>query len=342
MPEARCDADAAPAPLAALSLSLPPGLAEVLDHGPDAADTFADDVLRGLSAASKAVPSRHLHDSIGLRLFNRIRTLPDYYPGSAETGIFNAHRGEIARLIGPDACLVAFGCGTSAQVHPMVEALPRLGGLVAVDAARDPLFDAATALAEAYPRLPVAAVCADVTRPLSLPGIAQRRRRVGFLSGATIGTAEPDETAAMLRTMADGLGTGGALIVGVDLVKDRATLERAYNDRDGLTAAFNLNLLSRINRDLCGSFEPRFFRHRAVWNEDASRVEMHLVSRRRQRVHLAGRAVLFDEDEAIHTANTHKYTMGGFHRLARAAGLRPVQGWTDHNRLFSLHFLAVA
>lgn len=329
-----------PTPAAAAPLSLPPGLAEFVDLGHDG-DTFGPDVLRGLSATPKAIPAKYFYDGIGSRLFDRICELPEYYPTRTEMQILKAHRAEIANLIGPDACLVEFGCGSLAKVRQLVEAMPRLGGLVAVDISRDHLLDAATALAEDYPRLPVAAVCADFTRPLSLPGIAQQRRRVGFFPGSTIGNFEPDEARSFLRTVADDLGPQGALLIGVDLVKDRETLERAYNDRDGLTAAFNLNLLSRINRDLCGSFEPRFFRHHAFWSEDASRIEMHLISRRRQRVHLAGRSVLFDEGEAVHTENSYKYTVAGFHRLAGESGFRPAQTWTDSKGLFSLHFLTV-
>lgn len=329
----------APTPAAGVP-SVPAGLAEFIDHGHDA-DTFADDVIRGLALPRKAIPPKYFYDAIGSRLFDRICDLPEYYPTRTEMAILRAHRGDFARLIGDDACLVEFGAGSLAKVRVLLDAMPRLKAFVALDISRDHLLDSAAALTDDYPRLRVAAVCADFTRPVTLPEVARRRRKVGFFPGSTIGNFEPEDAAAFLRTAAAELGRGGGLLIGVDLVKDPAVLTAAYNDRDGVTAGFNLNLLSRINRELCGSFEPRFFRHEAVWNADASRIEMHLVSRRRQRIHVAGRTFLFDEGETIHTENSYKYTTPGFHALAAGAGFQPVQTWTDAESLFSVHFFQV-
>lgn len=329
-----------PTSTAVAPLSIPAGLADFVDYGHDG-DTFARDVVNGLGRARKAIPAKYFYDGIGSRLFDRICGLREYYPTRTEMAILKGHRAEFARLIGDDACLVEFGGGSLAKVRVLLDALPRLKAFVALDISRDHLLDAATALATDYPRLKVAAVCADFTRPVALPEVAQRRRKVGFFPGSTIGNFEPEHAVDFLRTAAGDLGRGGGLLIGVDLVKDTKVLEAAYNDADGVTAGFNLNLLSRINRELCGSFEPRFFRHRAFWNEQASRIEMHLESKRRQRVHVAGRAFLFDDGETIHTENSYKYTLEGFHALAEEAGWRPVRTWTDPKQLFSLHYLEV-
>lgn len=331
----------APTPAATVPVPASVGLADFQDLG-HAADTFAADVTAGLSAPRKAIPAKYFYDAIGSRLFDRICGLREYYPTRTEMALLETHRGEMARLIGDDAALVEFGGGSLAKVRVLLDAMPRLKSFVAIDISRDHLLDAATTLAEDYPRLQVAGVCADFTRPVALPAVARRRRRVGFFPGSTIGNFEPHEAADFLRTVAGDLGRGGGLLIGVDLVKDAAVLERAYNDADGVTAGFNLNLLSRINRELCGSFEPRYFRHHAFWNADESRIEMHLVSRRRQRVHVAGRVFLFDEGETIHTENSYKYTVEGFHALADGAGFRPVRTWTDARRLFSVHYLEAA
>lgn len=340
-PTLPASATTAPFSLAAATPSCPPGLAEFVDYGHDA-DTFGVDVIAGLAATRKAIPPKYFYDERGSRLFDAICRLPEYYPTRTEMALLRAHAAEMAALMGPEACLVEFGCGSLTKVRVLLDAAPDLAAFVPIDISRDHLVASATALAEDHPDVAVAAVCADFTRPIALPDVARRRRRIGFFPGSTIGNFEPEDALAFLKTAAAQIGPGGGLLIGVDLVKDEDVLTAAYNDRDGVTAAFNLNLLSRINRDLAGSFEPRHFRHRAFWNGAASRVEMHLVSQRPQRVHVAGRAFAFEDAETIHTENSYKYTVETFQALAARAGFSPRQVWTDPDRLFSLHFLDVA
>lgn len=274
---------------------IPAVLADFIDYGHDA-DTFRHDVIGGLAASRKAVPPKYFYDERGSRLFDAICELPEYYPTRTEVALLRAHAAEMAELIGRDACLVEFGCGSLTKVRVLLDAASDLGAFIPIDISREHLLASAVSLAEDHPGVEVAAVCADFTRAIDLPDTA-RRRRVGFFPGSTIGNFEPADALAFLRTAARQVGPGGGMIVGVDLVKDTDVLRAAYNDGDGVTAAFNLNLLSRINRELSGSFEPRHFRHEAVWNESESRIEMHLVSQRPQRVHVCGRSFAFAEAE---------------------------------------------
>ncbi|EKV30076.1 hypothetical protein C882_0157 [Caenispirillum salinarum AK4] len=320
---------------------IPEVLADFIDYGHDA-DTFQHDVITGLGAARKAIPPKYFYDERGSRLFDAICALPEYYPTRTEVALLRAHAAEIAALLGSDACLVEFGCGSLTKVRVLLDAAPDLGGFIPIDISREHLLASAVSLAADHPGVEVAAVCADFTQPITLPPAAARRRRVGFFPGSTIGNFEPRDALAFLRTAARQLGTGGGMVIGVDLVKDAEVLRAAYNDSRGVTAAFNLNLLSRINRELSGSFEPRHFRHEAVWNADDSRIEMHLISRRAQRVHACGRSFAFAEAETIHTENSYKYTVEGFKALAEQAGFAHRRVWMDGDGLFSLHYLDVA
>lgn len=329
-------APATPGALAARA----PGLAEIVDHRHDT-DTFGPDVIAGLSRRRKAIPPKYFYDARGSALFDRICALPDYYLTRTELDLLKRHAPAMAKRIGRDACLVEFGCGSLTKARLLLDRMPSLSAFVPIDISRDHLLTSAEDLARDYPAIAVSPVCADFTRRFTLPEVAEDRRRVGFFPGSTIGNMEPEAAASFLRGAADMLGSGGGLLIGVDLVKDDSVLNAAYNDTEGVTAAFNLNLLTRINRELCGSFEPRGFRHEAFWNAETSRIEMHLVSRHAQRVHVSGRCFAFQEGESIHTENSYKYTVEGFQALAERAGYRPVQVWTDPARLFSLHFLDV-
>jgi L-histidine Nalpha-methyltransferase len=300
---------------------------------------FAADLLAGLAATPKRIPPKYFYDPAGSLLFERITELPEYYPTRTECGILRERASEIARFIPEAAALVEFGSGSSAKVRLLLERLPTLGAYVPVDISAEFLDQEAARLRREFPRLTVIPVAADFTKTFALPASVLGRSRAGFFPGSTIGNFEPEESEGFLRYAARILGAGAAFVIGVDLVKDASILNAAYNDAEGVTAAFNLNLLARANRELGADFDLDAFDHRAFFNEAASRVEMHLVSRSRQTVRLLGHAFAFAPDETIHTENSYKHTLDGFARLATKAGWRAEAAWTDAERLFSVHML---
>lgn len=305
-------------------------------------DDFRTAILEGLSRPRKATPAKFFYDEEGSRLFERICELEEYYPTRTECGILRDGADDLRDLLPEGATVIEFGSGSADKIRLFVQALRGPRGYVPIDISRDHLLHNAGGFAVENPEIEVAAVCADFTRPIRLDEIAPKGPRVGFFPGSTIGNLNPEEAAAFLRGATRTLGDGGHLVIGVDLKKDPAVLEAAYDDASGVTAAFNLNLLARINRELDGDFELNGFAHRALWNDEDGRVEMHLVSRRAQSVSVAGRQFDFREGETIHTENSHKYTLGEFRALAEAAGFRTVRTLTDANDLFSVHVLEVA
>jgi dimethylhistidine N-methyltransferase len=305
-------------------------------------ESFRDAVLKGLGGRRKSIPCRFLYDERGSALFEAICELPEYYPTRAETRILEENAAEIASLIGPESQLVEFGSGASRKVRILLEALERPSAYVALDISREMLRAAADALAADFPDLETVAICADYMRPLDLPPLPAARGRLGFFPGSTIGNFTAVEAVDFLRGALKVVGRGGAMLVGVDLRKDPEVLRRAYNDADGVTAAFNLNLLVRINRELGGDFDLDRFAHEAVYDEATGRVEINIRSLADQIVTVAGRAIRFTAGERIHTEDSYKYTIEGFHALAARAGFRPKRTWTDADRLFSVHFLAAS
>lgn len=302
--------------------------------------SFRDAVLTGLSGRQKSIPCRFLYDARGSELFEIICDLPEYYLTRAETRILEDNAAEIASLVGPEGQLVEFGSGASRKVRILLEALERPAAYVALDISREMLRTAADALAADFPDLPIVAVCADYMRPLDLPPLPKARGRLGFFPGSTIGNFTRVEAVDFLRGCLKVVGQGGAMLVGVDLRKDPELLRRAYNDRAGVTAAFTLNLLERINRELGGDFDLARFAHEAIYDEAAGRIEIYIRSLADQIVTVSGRAIRFSEGERIHTEDSCKYTVEEFHQLAARAGFRPKRTWTDRERLFSVHLLA--
>jgi L-histidine N-alpha-methyltransferase len=300
---------------------------------------FARDVIAGLQANPKRIPPKYFYDTAGSRLFERITALPEYYPTRTEMQILRDRAGAIAALVPTEGALVEFGSGSSAKVRLLLDKLPKLGAYVPVDISGEFLGDEARRLRAEHPGLQVVPVAADFTKPFAMPETVRGLPRAGFFPGSTIGNFDPDDAKAFLRNAAGVLGQGAAFIVGVDLVKDEEILNRAYDDAQGVTAAFNLNLLARINREIKAGFDLDAFAHHAFFNEEQSRIEMHLVSRKAQQVHVAGATFAFDEGETIHTENSYKYTVDGFLRLAADAGWRGSDVWTDRDRLFSVHAL---
>lgn len=302
-------------------------------------ESFREAVIQGLGAPRKSIPCKFLYDSHGSALFEAICDLPEYYPTRTEMALLARHAGDIAALIGRDCQLIEFGSGASRKVRLLLDALERPAAYLPVDIAREPLLRAAAEVARDYPEIPVTAVCADYGAGMPLPAPPRGGRRVAFFPGSTIGNLRRPEAQGFLSSCAALLRNGGALVVGVDLKKDPATLNAAYNDSQGITASFSLNLLSRINRELDGDFDLDGFRHLAFYNEEAGRIEIYLESLRAQTVHVTGVAVELAAGERIHIEDSCKYTVPEFQALAQAAGFVPQAAWTDPQALFSVHYL---
>ncbi len=303
---------------------------------------FADAVLSGLSRKPRSIPCRFFYDARGSELFEAITKLDEYYPTRTETALLETYGPEIAALAGEGRVLVEFGSGSSRKTSLLLSALQDVPAYIPIDIAAESLEEAADWLSGRHPGLTILPLIADFTATRALPRVARGRQRLGFFSGSTIGNLTHDEAKAFLANAARLLGTGSAFLIGVDLKKPASILLPAYDDARGVTAAFNLNLLARINRELRGTFDLARFAHAAVWNANAGRIEIYLESLADQTAHVLGRGFGFTRGERIHTENSHKYTLDEFQALARAGGWRPVKAWTDADRLFSLHLLRLA
>ena len=300
--------------------------------------SFLEDVLAGLALPRKALPPKYFYDAAGCELFDRICALPEYYPTRTELALMREHAGAMAQFLGADCQLIELGSGSSAKTFILIEQLqPPL--YVPIDIAGEAIKAAAAVLAEAFPWLNINGVCADYTRPLTLPefvGVPIRRKAVYF-PGSTIGNFTPQEAIEFLKLARRMAGPGGALLIGVDLKKDKQTLDAAYDDAAGVTAAFNLNLLRRINRELGGDFQLGRFRHKAFYDEAKGWIEMHLESRAAQLVHVGGERFRFAAGETIHTEISCKYSVEEFQAVALRAGFTPEHTWIDAAKLFSVH-----
>lgn len=303
-------------------------------------DDFLSDVLAGLRAPRKSIPPKYFYDAVGSALFDAICVLPEYYPTRTEMALTAEYAGEIAAALGPEVALVEFGSGSSRKTQILLAAV-RPAVYVPIDISADALRASCERLAGMFPALPIAAVCGDYSRPLALPPLERwaPRRRVIYFPGSTIGNFTPADALAFLEVAAGEAGAGGGLVIGVDLKKDKALLDAAYADPPGVTAAFNLNLLARINRELGADFDLSSFRHSAGYVPERGRVEMHLVSTRDQVVRVGTERIRFAEGETIHTENSYKYEVDEFRALAARAGFEGGQCWVDRDRLFSIHYL---
>ena len=308
-------------------------------HEAAASDSFADHVIAGLGDSPKWLSAKYFYDAAGSDLFEQITRLPEYYPTRTELKILQRNARAMAAAIPLAAALVEFGAGSSRKARILIESAPQIAAYVPVDISAEFLSQEAAAVRRDIPGIAVLPVVADFTRDFELPPQVRARPRVGFFPGSTIGNFEPEDAAEFLRQAGRILGAGATMIVGVDRIKDEAALNAAYDDAAGVTARFNLNILTRMNRELGGDFDLAAFRHRAFYNVAGHRIEMHLESLKDQTVTVAGRTFEFRTGETIHTENSYKYTVESFRALAESAGWRPVACWTDANDRFAVHAL---
>lgn len=309
------------------------------DYHPALSD-FRSEVLAGLSLPAKQIAPKFFYDRRGSQLFDAITELPEYYPTRSEMAILRQHGDTIAGLLGHNCLLFELGSGSSRKIRILLDAL-RPAAYMPVDISREHLLGSAQTLARDYPQIEVHAACADYSVDFSLPYCPEHLPRAAFFPGSSIGNFDPSDAIELLRRVAMQLGEGGRLLIGVDLKKDSARLNAAYNDAQQVTAAFNLNLLERINRELGADFDLKAFRHHAFYDEERGRVEMHLLSQKVQQVYVAGQPFEFDKNETIHTENSYKYSVDEFRAMAEAAGFETDRVWTDEQRLFSVHCLRV-
>jgi len=304
-------------------------------------DDLQAEIVGGLRARPKRLPSKYLYDAEGSRLFDRICELEEYYPTRTEIGILSDSTKEISDAVGPQTLVIELGSGSSTKTHGLLHALDRPVGYVPIDISREHLGEAADRIAAEFPDLPVWPVCADFNAAIGLPDLGTgERRRLIFFPGSTIGNFDETARKALLRRMRELCGDRpGRLLIGIDLIKDVERLENAYDDREGVTAAFNLNLLHRINRELGADFDPGRFEHRACFVPDEPRIEMHLVSQIEQTVKIDGEELVFEAGETIRTERSYKFTVEGFAKEAAESGWTLERSWTDRENLFAILLL---
>ncbi|WP_315761797.1 L-histidine N(alpha)-methyltransferase [Sphingomonas sp. Y38-1Y] len=296
---------------------------------------FRADVLTGLAARPRAIPARWFYDRRGSELFEAITELPEYYPTRTEVALLDSACGEIAEQVGPGRAVIEFGSGSSTKT-PRLLGCTDPAAYVPIDISGDFLRASAAELARGFPGLPVLPVEANFMHPVPLPAAVADMPKLGFFPGSTIGNMTPFAATDLLRAMRTSLGEGAMLLIGIDRVKDPAVLVPAYDDAAGVTGAFNLNLIERINRELSGTIPVDAFAHKAVWNDAASRIEMHLEAQRDATFTVEGRPFALAAGETIHTENSHKYGERGARVLLRSGGWTPVAEWTDPKGWFSL------
>ncbi len=305
-------------------------------------DRFRVDVLRGLRAREKNLPCKYFYDERGSNLFEKITELDEYYPTRTERAIMRQHAAEMGEVIGPQCLLVEYGSGSSSKTRMLLNELKNPAGYVPIDVSKEFLLQSASELAAEYPHLQVAPLCADFSRSFELPPIAtSAARRIVYFPGSTLGNFVPESAISLLRRTAELCGSGGGLLLGADLRKDSAVIEAAYNDRQGVTAAFNRNILVRINRELDANFDIERFAHHAYFNQAEGRIEMHLVSRGAQIARIGGEELRFAPGESIRTEYSYKFDWQTLQSLASESGFEIERMWTDANRYFGVYYLSI-
>ena len=310
---------------------------QFFDQHPEIAD-FRADIIQGLSAAEPYIPPKYFYDEAGSRLFEEICNSDEYYPTRTEVGIIRDNIDDIVEVLGKDCLLIEPGSGDSYKVRLLLDALRPIAYLP-IDISKRYLQDEAQRLAAEFTWLNVHAICADFTGKLELPYHVESTNKVAFFPGSTIGNFVPGQAIKVLEEIKLMVGDDGGLLIGVDLQKDTDILNAAYNDKSGYTAAFNKNLLARINRELGANFNVEQFQHQAFFNEEEHRIEMHLVSTQDQKVIIDDQNFQFKKDQSILTEYSHKYSIESFQQLAEQAGFKSVKTWVDKDQLFSVHYL---
>jgi dimethylhistidine N-methyltransferase len=308
---------------------------------PPATSDLLSDVIAGLSSDPRTLPCKYFYDERGAALFRKICELPEYYITRTEIDILDRHRAEIASQLGPNIELIGLGTGAGTKTRILIEALERPAAYIPVDISEKQLRKSTALFGKIFTDLEILPVCADYLQPVVLPSPRHKpARNVVYFPGSTIGNFEPNEALEFLRRIANVSGRGGGLLIGVDLQKDQSVIEAAYNDNAGVTAQFNLNLLARLNREIGADFDLSQWRHRAIYNSEAGRIEMYLISTTDQTVHIGDREFRFRGGEKILTEHSYKHTPEGFIALARQAGFDFVKLWTDDARLFGVFYFS--
>ncbi|MCV2886201.1 L-histidine N(alpha)-methyltransferase [Aestuariibacter sp. AA17] len=308
------------------------------DFEPETGDML-NDVVKGLSSLPKRLSPKYFYDETGSTLFDQICTLPEYYVTRTEISLLRAHASEMAESVGKQSTLFELGSGSSLKIRMLLDAL-KPNTYIPMDISKQHLLNASEKIATDYPWLDVNAVCVDYSQYWDSP-FTEAENKVAFFPGSSLGNFEPNQAKQLLTRIAQLLGQGGMLLIGIDLRKDISILEPAYNDAAGVTAAFNKNILSHINRELSANFNPTNFIHKAIWNDALSRIEMHLLSTSAQEYSVGEHTFYFGEGESIHTENSYKYSVDGFQALAKESGYTSENVWVDAQDLFSIHLFSV-
>ncbi|MEM9064775.1 MAG: L-histidine N(alpha)-methyltransferase [Planctomycetota bacterium] len=308
----------------------------LIDRHPEPADMRAE-ILEGLEAAGqKSTPAKYLYDARGSELFDTITGLDEYYPTRTELSILEQHGDAISSEVGAGAVVIEPGAGGSLKISKLLSALDQPAGYIPIEISRTHLASLASDIASEFPTIDVVSICADFTQPVEFDDAAPEGRRLVFFPGSTIGNLDSAERHELLKRFAEIMGPTGLLLIGTDLQKPTDVLIPAYDDGEGVTAAFNRNLLFRLNRELDADFAVDRFLHEARYNDEAHRIEMHLVASRDERVKIGGRLIEFKAGESIHTENSHKFTIDSFNMEAVTSGLIPIKTWTDPRSYFAL------
>ncbi len=302
-------------------------------------ETMLAEALEGLQQTQKTLPCKYFYDAEGSKLFDAITELDAYYLTRTEVGIMETAIDDIVATLGEHVVLVEYGSGSSYKTRLLLDHLEHAVGYIPIDISRTHLFETAERLRARYPNLPIHPVAADYTADFTLPTMTRAHRVVVYFPGSTLGNFSASEAEVFLKHIAEVVGPGGGLLIGIDLKKDRARLEAAYDDQEGVTAAFNMNLLHRLNRELGSTFDVSQFAHKAIYNKAAGRIEMHLVSLSNQCVQIGGKQIPFAAGETIWTESSHKYSLAEFANLAARAGFAIDHVWTDPEQLFSVQYL---
>ena len=311
----------------------------ISDFQPEPED-FLSEVLQGLKKTPKQLPTKYLYDELGSALYERICTLDEYYLPGIEVEIMERNIDEIVQLLGNKASLIEYGCGSCTKTRILLDYIPDLTAYIPIDISKEQLISVTQELSLDYPELEILPVCADFTSDFELPTPERNsQRNIAYFPGSSIGNFGPESARKLLKHIVDICQPGGALLIGIDLAKDPEVLYDAYNDTKSVTAAFNQNLLERINRELGGDFNLSWFEHRAIYNIDKGRIEMHLISLRDQTVHLNNTRISFNEGESIWTESSYKYELDDFIQMANDAGFELERVWTDERQWFSVLYL---